>query len=124
LGSPEVRDLKLLRNANAHGDLNKRDEVRLGEIFMQSVGVSYIEPDNASSWSQMHLNVLGKFHSLITRFLDAYRQEEARRAASLSSTDGLASASELARTDAGPGTVTQTSQHTDSQQPSSFRLVE
>lgn len=122
-GSPEVRDLKLLRNANAHGDLNKKDELRLGEIFMQSVGVSYIEPDSASSWSQMHLNILGKFHSLITKFLDAYRREEARRAASLSSAPGLAPASDLATTGADPNTA-QASQPTDSQQPSSFRLVE
>jgi len=87
-GSPEVRDLKLLRNANAHGDLNKRDELRLGEIFMQGVGVSYIEPGDASRWAQMHLLVLGKFHSLIVKFLEAYRKHEARRAAALSDESG------------------------------------
>ncbi|MBC8029043.1 MAG: VWA domain-containing protein [Pyrinomonadaceae bacterium] len=112
-GLSEVRDLKLLRNANAHGDLNKRDELRLGEIFMQAVGVSYIEPGDSARWAQMHLLVLRKFHSLIVKFLEAYRQYEARRAAALSDESGRTG--EL--TNAG------TSEQSDAQTPQ-FRLVD
>ena len=82
--SPEVQDLKLLRNEIAHGDLGKpKHTVRLGEIYMQAVGVSYITPEDAARWSEMQLFVLRKFHALILKFLEAYRQYEALRVADL-----------------------------------------
>lgn len=111
--SPEVRDLKLLRNANAHGDLrDKRDQMRLGEIFMQGVGLSYIEPEDAARWAQMHLFVMRKFHSLIGAFLGVYRQEETRRAAAMSSAA------------ADPNASAQADAQREAQTAPRFRLVE
>lgn len=110
--SQEVRDLKLLRNANAHGDLDNRNEVRLGEIFMQGVSVSYIEPEDVARWSQMHLFVMRKFNFLIGKFLDAYRQEETRRAAILASTNTE------------PRAPAQADEQQDAQAAPRFRLVE
>jgi hypothetical protein len=75
--SAEVQDLKLLRNEIAHGELAKAKEtIRLGEVYLQAVGVSYIEPGDAARWSEMQLFVLRKFHAVILKFLEAYRDYE------------------------------------------------
>ena len=105
--SSEIQDLKLLRNEIAHGELGKaKHTMRLGEIYMQAVGVSYITPEDASRWSEMQL--------FIMKFLEAYREYEALRAAALSQDSNLT----LEPTNA--GTLKQEPSH----QTSSFRLVE
>lgn len=113
--SSEIQDLKLLRNEIAHGELGKaKHTVRLGEIYMQAVGVSYITPEDASRWSEMQLFVLREFHGVIIKFLEAYREYEALRAAALSQDSNLT----LEPTNA--GTLKQEPSH----QTSGFRLVE
>lgn len=80
-----VRDVRLLRIWSAHNEheLDKKEQVRVGDLFRLGAGSGVIDDHDKTGWLRMQVHLVKRFAEVLNRYLAAFQAEDARRTAQL-----------------------------------------